>query len=170
MDKTQKKQAVAALKETFENANTVVVTHYRGMDVLETNNLRGKARENGAAVRVTKNSLAKLAANDTQFAELSDMFTGPTAIASSEDAVAAAKVVVDFARDNEKLVIIGGSYEGKILDESGVKALAKTPSLDESRAKIVGLLQAPAGKLASVLQAPAGQVARVIGARGAQGE
>ena len=170
MDRTQKQQAVAHLKDIFSSASTVVVTHYRGMSVDEVNTLRGEARKNGANVKVTKNTLAKIAANDSNFSLLDDMFSGPTAITFSEDAVAAAKTVVDFAKDNEKLVIVGGAYDGTQLDEAGVKALAKTPSLEESRAKLVGLLQAPASALIGLLQAPGGQVARVIGARGQQAE
>jgi len=164
MDRLQKKETVATLKEVFTGASTVVVTHYRGMTVAETTRLRQEARKQGATVKVTKNTLARIAANDTAFDGISDLFTGPTAIAYSDDAVAAAKAIVDFAKDNDKLVIVGGSIDGKLLDEAGVKALAGTATLDESRAKIVGLLQAPASKIASVLQAPGGQVARVISA------
>ena len=168
MERAQKERAVASLKDTFKTANTVVILHYRGLNVDETTELRKKARKNGASVTVTKNTLARMAANDTEFDTLSDMFAGPTAIATSEDAVAAAKVVVDFAKDNEKVVIIGGSASGELLDESGVKALAKTPSLDESRAKIVGLLSASASDLVGLLNAPSGQLARVFSARGSQ--
>ncbi len=170
MERAQKQDAVKELQEIFGSSNTVVVTHYRGMSVDEITELRLKAREQGARVKVSKNSLAKIAANDGNFALISELFTGPTAIAYSEDVVAAAKVTVDFAKDNEKLVILGGAVDGKELDEAGVKALAKTPSLDESRAKLVGLLQAPASALVGLLQAPGGQVARVLNARGQQAE
>ena len=164
MDRSQKQQAVADLKEVFTTAGTVIVTHYRGLTVDEMNEFRGKARENGASVKVTKNTLAKIAANDANLSVLSEFLTGPTAITYSEDEVAAAKVAVAYAKDNEKLTIIGGIVNGDSLDESGIKQLASTPSLDESRGKIVGLLTASAAKLASVIQAPAGQVARTIGA------
>lgn len=163
--RTQKKESVDTLAEVFNTSQTVIVTHYRGMSVSEMSELRQKTHESGATFRVTKNTLAKIAANDTPFEGVSDLFSGPTAIAASEDAVAAAKAVVEFAKDNEKLIIVGGAVDGTVLDEAGVKALASTPSLNESRAKLVGLLNAPASRLATVLQAPAGQVARVIGAR-----
>jgi large subunit ribosomal protein L10 len=170
MDRSQKSNAVAALKENLAEATSVVVCHYRGLTVEEITDLRAKARANGATIKVTKNTLAKIAANDTPFQELSESFAGPTALAISDDAVAAAKTVVEFAKNNEKLIIVSGAVDGKILDESGVKTLASTPSLDESRAKLVGLLQAPASALVGLLQAPGGQVARVISARGEQAE
>ncbi len=170
MDRLQKQNAVTELKEVFTSATTVIVTHYRGMSVGEVSELRTAAKQNGANVKVTKNTLAKIASNDTSFEGLKDYFTGPTAISYSEDAVAAAKVVVDFAKDNEKLVVIGGSFNGQALDESQVKALADTPSLDESRAKVVGLLTAAAGNLTRLVQTPGGNVARTIKARSEQAE
>lgn len=168
--RARKEEHVAALKEVFENSVIAVATHYRGLNVDEMNAFRASARENEARVKVTKNTLAKIAANDTDFEPLAEFLTGPTAITYSEGAVAAAKTAVDFAKKHEKLVILGAVYGGKILDEAGVKVLASTPPLVESRAKIVGLLTAGAGKLVGTLQAPGGQVARVIGARGAQQE
>ncbi len=170
MDRAQKKDAVSQLNETFKGSSTVVVAHYHGLSVDDMGDFRGKAREQGARVKVTKNRLAKIATEGTGFEGLNDLLTGPTALTFSEDAVAAAKTVVDYANENETLTIIGGAIDGKILDEAGVKALAKTPSLDESRAKIVGLMQAAPSKLVSLLQAPGGQVARVVGARGSQSE
>jgi large subunit ribosomal protein L10 len=122
-------------------------------------------REAGAGFKVTKNRIAKLALKDTRYEDLDSLFTGPTAIGTSQDPVAAAKTLVEFAKSNNKLTIVGGSIDGKVLDKSGVEALAKLPSLDELRGKLVGLLQAPAGKLARVAQAPAGKLARVIKAR-----
>ncbi len=169
MERSQKQEAVASMKEMFASSGTVVVTHYRGMSVGEMTELRKKARENDAFIRVTKNTLAKLAANDTQFDGMSDMFQGPTAVAYSQDAVAAAKAVVEFAKENEKLVIIGGSIDGALLDVLGIESLAATPSLDSSRGKIVGLLNAPASRIATVLSAPGSQVARVISAHASQG-
>ena len=127
-------------------------------------------REAGCKFKVTKNRLAKIALKETKFEALEESFTGPTAIAVSKDPVAAAKVAVEFANENEKLTIIGGALEADVLDVDGVKSLAKLPSLDELRGKIVGLLQAPATKVAGVLQAPAGQLARVMGAHAASGE
>lgn len=164
MDRIQKQQAAASMKEKFNSANTLVVVHCSGLSAEETIDFRNKIRAGGAGVQVTKNTLAKIAANDTKFAIISDLFKGPTAIAYSEDSVAAAKVIVDFAKNNEKIKIIGGAIDGTVLDESGVKALAATPSLDQSRASIVGLLVAPATKIACLLQAPGGQVARVLNA------
>jgi large subunit ribosomal protein L10 len=125
-------------------------------------------RDAGATYKVTKNSLAKIAAKDTQYASISDMLTGPVALATSIDPVAAAKVVVDFAKTNDKLEIVGGAMGDTALDVNGVKALAELPSLDQLRATIVGLIQAPATKLVQIVQAPAGQLARVLGAYAAK--
>lgn len=166
--RTQKQDDVTSLKEQFASASTVVVTHYHGMSVAEVSELRKVARKAGVDIRVSKNTLAKIAANETNVAVISNLFKGPTAFAISEDAVAAAKVVADFANGNEKLKIIGGTIDGRALDEAGVQALAKTPSLDQSRAKLVGLLLAPAQRIATVLQAPASQLARVCAERGKQ--
>lgn len=167
MDRAQKEKQVAELRDVFGAAGLVVLTHYSGLSVAEMTNLRTKMREAGASFKVTKNRLAKLALEGTNYSDLADSFTGPTAIAFSEDPVAAAKVAVDFAKTNDKLVILSGSLDGKLLDENAVRDLAKLPSLDELRGKLVGLLQAPATKVAGVLQAPAGQLARVFGAYGA---
>ena len=134
----------------------------------ESTELRAKMREAGAGYKVTKNRVTRIALQDTKFKELEGLFTGPTAMGSSADPVAAAKVLVDFAKENNKLSIVGGSLDGKILDKAGVEALAKMPSLDELRAKLVGLLNAPATKVARVAQAPASQLARVIQARADQ--
>ena len=168
MDRTQKEDLVASLRRTFEETTLVVVTHYSGLTVADMVDLRGRMRAAEASFRVTKNRLTRLALEGTKFDGLSGLFTGPTAIAFSQDPVAAAKVAADFAKTNDKLVIIGGALGADVLDVDGVKALASLPSLDELRGRLVGLLNAPATKLAGVLQAPAGQVARVIGARGAQ--
>ena len=168
MDRGKKEALVAELRQTFDENELVVVTHQSGLTVAEASDLRRKMREAGARFKVTKNRLAKLALKDTKFEHLTDDFTGPTAIAVSVDPVAAAKVAVEFANKNEKLQIVSGALGEKGLDADGVKALAKLPSLDELRGKIVGLLQAPAGKLASVTQAPAAQLARVFGAYAAK--
>ena len=170
MDRTQKEELVVSLRKTFDDNDVVVVTHYTGLTVSEISDLRSKMREAGAGFRVTKNRITRLALEGTKFEGLSDMFTGPTAIAFSNDPVAAPKVAVNFAKTNEKLVVIGGSFNKDVMDVSGIKALASLPSLDELRGKIVGLLQAPATKVAGVLQAPAGQLARVIGAYSQKGE
>ncbi|NVJ92217.1 MAG: 50S ribosomal protein L10 [Methylocystaceae bacterium] len=164
MNRTEKEELVAEMRDVFAKSSTVVVAHYSGLTVAELEALRGKMRETGAGFKVTKNRLTKLALADSKFAGLADMLTGPTAIAYSEDAVAAAKASVEFSKKNEKLVILGGAMDETALDVNGVKALAAMPSLDELRGKIVGVLQAPAQKLAAVTQAPAGQLARVFGA------
>jgi len=170
VQRTEKEQLVASMRGTFEEAGVVVVTHYSGLTVDEITDLRTKMRAAGAGLKVTKNRLTRLALEGTKFDGISDLFKGPTAIAYADDPVAAAKVAVDFAKGNEKLIVLGGALPERPLDASGVKALASMPSLDESRAKLVGLLQAPAGKIASVLQAPAGQLARVFGAYSSKGE
>lgn len=170
MDRTEKEDLVATLHQTFDESAMVVVTHYSGLTVSEMGDLRDRMRETGAKFRVTKNRLTRLALKDTKFEALSDMFTGPTAIAYSDDPVAAAKASVEFAKENDKLIVLGGALGEEMLDPSGVKALASLPSLDELRGKLVGLLVSPATKVAQVLQAPGGQVARVIGAYSAQGE
>ena len=164
VDRNGKSELVASLKGTFKEASLVVVTHNQGMTVAETTELRRKTRSAGASFRVTKNRLTKLALAGTKFEGLGKLFTGPTAIAYSKDPVAAAKVVVDFAKGNEKLVIVGAALGDKVLDVEGVKALASLPSLDQLRAKLLGMIQSPATRVASVLKAPGGQVARVIAA------
>ena len=170
MDRSEKENLVASLKQVFEEATIVVVTHYSGLTVSDMTDLRGRMREAGASFRVTKNRLTRLALKDTVFENLNDLFIGPTAIAYSDDPVAAAKIAVNFSKDNEKLVILGGAFNGEMLDVGAVTSLAKLPSLDELRGKLVALIQTPATRIAVVLQAPAGQVARVIGAYGAKDE
>ena len=170
MDRTQKEELIANLTKTFNETEMVVVTHYSGLTVAEISDLRDRIREAGAKFKVTKNRLTRLALTDTKFEGISDLFTGPTAIAYSDDPVAAAKVSVEFSKKNEKLIVLGGALGSETLDADGVKALATLPSLDELRGKIVGILKAPASKIAQVLQAPGGQVARVISAYSEQGE
>ncbi|MDK2767140.1 50S ribosomal protein L10 [Sphingomonas sp.] len=164
MDRSQKTQAVAELNSTFNEVAVVVVTRNLGMTVKQSTDLRNKARAAGASYKVAKNRLAKIAIEGTDYAVLADLLTGPTALSYSTDPVAAAKVVSDFAKTNDKLEIVGGAMGSMLLDAEGVKALASLPSLDELRGKIVGLLQAPAAKLASITQAPAAQLARVFNA------
>ena len=170
MDRKGKSELVTTLNGTFREASLVVVTHNLGLTVAETTDLRRKTRGAGAQFKVTKNRLTRLALAGTKFEGLGKLFTGPTAIAYSKDPVAAAKVVVDFAKANEKLVILGAALGDKVLDAEGVKALATLPSLDQLRGKILGMLQTPATRIASVLKAPAGQVARAIAAHAKQGE
>lgn len=169
MDRVKKEALVAELRQTFDENDLVVITHQSGLTVAEASELRRQMREAGARFKVTKNRLAKLALKGTKFEHLSEHFSGPTAIAVSTDPVAAAKVAVGFANKNDKLTIVSGALGDKGLDADGIKALAKLPSLDELRGKIVGLLQAPAGKLASVTKAPAGQLARVLNAYASRG-
>ena len=168
MNRQEKAELIETLQTTLNDSTTVVVAHQVGMTVAESSDLRAKMREAGAGFKVTKNRIAKLALNDTPHTALESLFTGPTAIGTSTDPVAAAKVLVEYAKGNDKLTIVGGSMNGKSLDKAGVEALAKLPSLDELRGKLVGILQAPAAKLARVAQAPAGKVARVIKARSDQ--
>lgn len=168
MDRAQKSELVAELNSTFKGAAAVVVTRNLGMTVAQSTALRVKMREAGASYKVAKNRLARIAAEGTPYASLSDMLTGPTALSTSADPVAAAKVVVEFARTNDKLEIVGGAMGDTALDVNGVKALAELPSLDDLRAKIVGLVQAPATKVATILAAPASQIARVLSAYAAK--
>lgn len=169
MLRAEKLEIVDSLRGVFAEAGVVVVTHFQGMNVSEVTELRRGMRDAGATFRVTKNKLAKIALAETSFDPLGDLFTGPTAIAYSEDPVAAPKVAVDFAKKNEKLVILGGGLDGNLLTADEVKALASLPSLDELRAKIIGMINTPAQRIASVLQAPAGQIARVLSAHAEQG-
>lgn len=168
VDREQKKELVSALHETFEAANLVVVTQQTGLTVTEVSDLRRRMRAAGASYKVTKNRLTRRALEGTKFEALQAMFVGPTAIAFSGDPVAAAKVCVEFSNKNDKLTVVGGALGEKPLDAGEVKALAKLPSLDELRAMLIAVLQAPATKLAGVAQAPAAQLARVFGAYGSQ--
>ena len=162
MHRAKKEQLVAELRQTVEGAVLLVVTHQRGLSVADTNELRREMREAGAVFRVTKNRLARLALKGTKFENLAELFSGPTAIAYSEDLVAAAKATVAFAKLNEKLEIAGGALDGKFLDSRAVSELAALPSLDRLRAKLLGLINAPATRIAGLMQAPGGQLARVL--------
>lgn len=168
MDRTEKEELVTTFRQMFVDSAMVVVTHYSGMTVAEMTDLRGRMRKAGAEFKVTKNRLTRIALKDTSFNVLADLMTGPTGVAFSKDPVAAAKVAVNYAKTNEKLVILGGAFNGQLLDVKGVSTLAELPSLDELRARLVGMIQTPATRIAGILQAPAGQVARVIGAYGAK--
>lgn len=170
MDRAQKREMVAELNTVFSETACIVVTHYSGLNVAEISDLRRRMRDAGANFKVTKNRLTKIALKGTQYSQIDDLFSGPTAIAYADDPVTPAKVVADFAKGNENLVVVGGAMGETRLDADGVQALAKLPSLDELRGKLIGLLQAPATKVAGVLQAPAGQLARVMGAYAAKDE
>ncbi len=168
MDRAQKQEFIDTLKGVFDNAGAVVVTHNLGLTVAEMTDLRGRLRKEGAALKVVKNTLAQKAL-DGSIGEAGDaLFTGPVAIAYAPDPVSAAKIATQFAKENEKFAVIGGFMGQEVLDKAAVSALATLPSLDQLRAKIIGLLQAPATKVAGVLQAPAGQLARVFGAYAAK--
>jgi len=164
MDRAQKSELVSELNRTFNEVGVVVITRNLGMTVAQSTALRTKMREAGASYKVAKNRLAKIAAEGTDYSVIADLLTGPTALATSADSVAAARVVNDFAKTTDKLEIVGGAMGGQLLDAEGIKALAGLPSLDELRAKIVGLIVAPATKLATITQAPAAQIARVLAA------
>lgn len=168
MQRAQKTETVASLNKTLSETKVVVVTRNLGLTVAQSTDLRTKMRAAGGSYRVTKNTLAQLAIVGTDYAPIGDMLTGPTALATGSDPVAPAKVVIDFAKTNDKLEIVGGAMGATLLDAAGIKALAALPSLDELRAKIVGLIVAPATKLATVTQAPAAQLARVFGAYAAK--
>ncbi len=168
MDRSQKTDAVAQLTEVFNQAGVVVVTRNLGLTVDQSTELRTKMRDAGATYKVAKNRLAKLALKDTDYAGIDEYLSGPTALGYSEDPVAAAKAVVEFAKTTDKIEIVGGSMGAQKLDVEGVKALASMPSLDELRGKIVGLVNAPATKIAQVVNAPAAKLARVFGAYGAK--
>jgi large subunit ribosomal protein L10 len=164
MDRTQKADTVKSLNGLFADAGAVVVAHYSGMTVAQMGDLRLRLRKAGASFRVAKNRLAVRALEGTPASGISDLFKGPTGIAYSKDPIAAPKVLVAYAKENDKLKILGGVAVGSVLNPEGIKTLAELPSLDQLRAKIIGLLQAPATKVAGVLQAPAGQLARVLSA------
>ena len=167
MDRAQKAVSIETLKGVFADAGAVVVTHYVGLTVAETEDLRGRLRKEGASFKVVKNRLAQKALNGAS-EDAHAMFKGPVAIAYGPDPVSAAKATTAYAKDNEKLVIIGALMGDQVLDAARVQALAKLPSLDELRGKIVGIILAPATKIAGVVQAPAGQLARVVGAYAAK--
>lgn len=164
MERAEKREFVTALNEVFKTSGSLVVAHYAGLSVAQMNDLRSKMREAGGTVKVAKNRLAKIALQGTESEGISDLFQGQTVIAYSDDPVTAPKVAVDFAKTNENLVVLGGAMGATELDVNGVKALAALPSIDELRAKIVGMISTPATRIAQVVGAPAGQVARVVNA------
>ena len=162
VDRTEKQAFVATLNGVFKKTSVVVVAHYSGLTVAQMQALRKQMREAGASVQVAKNRLAKIALEGTDIASIGNLLTGPTLLAYSDDPVAAPKVAVTFAKDNEKLIILGGAMGRTALNPDGVKSLATMPSLDELRAKLVGLIQAPATKIAQLTTAPAAKLARVV--------
>ena len=164
MDRTEKREFVAGLNLALVNTSMIVVTRNTGLTVAEATDLRRKMRAAGANFKVAKNRLATLALDGTRFEGLKPMLTGPTALAWSMDPVAVAKTAVEFAKTNEKLVLIGGALGTQTLNADGIRALAELPSLDALRARLVGMISTPATRIAGVLQASAGQLARVFGA------
>ncbi len=170
MNRAEKKQAVETLNGVFKATNVAIVAHYSGLTVAQMQILRKQMRQAGASVKVAKNRLAKIALEGTDVVAIGSLLKGPTVIATSDDPVAAPKVAVEFAKAHEKFVILGGSMGKTVLNPDSVKALASLPSLDELRAKLVGLIQAPATKIAQLANAPAAKVARVVQAYASKGE
>ncbi len=165
MDRAAKRELVKQLHDVFQDTGVVVVAHYAGLTVAQMSDLRKRLKEVGGTVRVAKNRLVKLALEDTDQVGITELFKGPTCIAYSKDPVAAAKVAMAYSKENDNLVILGGAMGATVLDPGGVRALAELPSLDELRAKLVGLLNAPATKIVRTLNEPAAKLARVIQAK-----
>ena len=166
MERAEKREVVTALHDVFAKTGVVVVAHYAGLTVAQMTKLRSEMRSAGGKVKVAKNRLVKLALEGTDAKGIADLLKGPTCLAFSADPIAAPKVAVKFARANEKFVILGGAMGTTVLDAKGVNSLADLPSLDELRGKLIGLLQAPAGKIARTLNEPGAKLARVFGAYG----
>ena len=164
MDRAEKKELIGVLQQVFKTTGVVVVAHYSGLTVAQMQELRKQMKQAGATVKVTKNRLAKIALDGTDVATIAPLLKGPTLFAYSSDPVAAPKVAVNFAKGHDNFVILGGAMGKTSLNEGGVRALATLPSLDELRAKLVGLIQAPATKVVQVVNAPAAKLARVFGA------
>ena len=168
MDRAQKAELVTKLNEQWKTSGVIVVAHYKGMTVAQMTDFRRRVKEAGGVVKVTKNRLAKLALNGTDMQPVADLLKGQTCVAYSSDPVAAARVSIKYAKENDKLVILGGAMGKTKLDGAGVQALADLPSLDELRARLVGLIQAPASKIARIVKEPGGQLARVLAAKSRQ--
>jgi large subunit ribosomal protein L10 len=161
MTRERKQEEIATLKSTLEGSEIVVLTHNKGLDAKSITELRLQMREQGVGFKVVKNTLAKIAVQGTRYEQIADMFAGPIGMATAADPVSAAKVANEFAKKNDKLVILGGAYGDMLLDDAAVKQLASLPSLDELRSKIIGLIQAPAQKIAQITQIPAQQLVGV---------
>ena len=159
MNKEQKKNYITEMTANFENSEAVLVTHYQGLTVKQLDELRKQMREQGIKFKITKNKITKLALEKTKCKELADLFSGPTAVALSKDAISSAKILTKFSKENNNLKILGGIMGKDILDVAGVAKVATLPTLDEARAKIVGILRSPAQKIASILLAPAQKIA-----------
>ena len=159
MSKEKKQVYINEMKSQFDKSEAVIVAHYQGLTVSQLDELRAKMRENGIQFKITKNRITKIAIENTRCRDLRDLFKGPTAVALSKDAITSAKILTKFSKDNEKLKILGGIMGNEVLDVLGVQNVATLPSLDEARAKIVGILRSPAQKIASILLAPASKIA-----------
>ena len=159
MNKDQKKTYIEEMTAQFDKSEAVIVTHYKGLTMTQLDDLRSRMRKHGIKFKITKNRITKLALEKTRCKDLSDLFKGPTAVALSEDAISSAKILTKFSKENENLKILGGIMGADILDVAGVKNVATLPSLDEARAKIVGILRSPAQKIASILLAPGSKIA-----------
>ena len=159
MNKEQKKNYITEMTNQFENSKAIMVTHYQGLTMTQLDELRSKMREHGIIFKITKNRITKLALEKTKCKDISELFTGPTAVAMSEDAITSAKILTKFSKENTNLKILGGIMGGDVLDVAGVQNVATLPTLDEARAKIVGILRSPAQKIASILLAPASKIA-----------
>lgn len=169
MDRAAKRELVTSLHDVLKDTGVVVVAHNTGLVAAQAADLRKRVKEAGGSVKVAKNNLVKLALKDTKAEGISDLLKGPTVLAFSKDPIAAARIAVKYAKENDKLVILGGAMGSNVLDANGVKALAELPSLDELRAKLIGLLNAPATKIARTVKEPGGQLARVIQAKASAG-
>lgn len=170
MERAAKAELVTVLHEVFDSAGVVVVTHYSGLTVAQMTDFRNRMRAAGGTVKVAKNRLAKIALKDTKLGDITEFLKGPTCLSYSDDPIAAAKIAVEYAKVNDKLVILGGALGSLVLDANGVKALAALPSLDEIRGTLVGLIQAPATKIARIAKEPGGQLARVLAAKAQQSD
>ena len=153
MNKDQKKNYITEMSTQFENSKAVMVTHYQGLTMVQLDELRIKMREHGIVFKITKNRITKLALEKTKCKDLSNLFTGPTAVAFGDDAIMSARILSKFAKDNENLKLIGGIMDNEILDQTGVQKVASLPTLDEARANIIGILNTPTSKLVSILLA-----------------
>lgn len=169
MDRAAKRELVTSLHDVLKDTGVVVVAHNTGLVAAQSAELRKRVKEAGGSVKVAKNNLVKLALKDTKAEGVTDLLKGPTILAYSKDPIAAARVAVKYAKENDKLVILGGAMGASILDAKAVKALAELPSLDELRAKLIGLLNAPATKIARTVAEPGAQLARVIQAKASAG-
>ena len=159
MNKEQKKNYISDMTAQFENSEAVLVTHYQGLTVSQLDKLRAEMRDHGIQFKITKNRITKIALENSRCKDIKNLFTGPTAVALSNDAITSAKILTKFSKDNKNLKILGGIMGNDILDVAGVKNVATLPTLDEARAKIVGILRSPAQKIASILLAPASKIA-----------